>query len=491
LASHAGVVALIGLVALLARGSPSLDFGTFAAQPLSGATATLGFGLALVGFGVKAGFWPLHVWLPEAHPAAPSHVSALMSGVMIKLGIYGLLRFCDFLGPMRPSWALLVVAIGVVTALGGILHALAQSDLKSLLAYSSVENLGLITLGVGLGFVGRAHGDAVLAGLGFAGGLLHVLNHSLFKGLLFQAAGSVLSATGQREMDLQGGLLRRMPTTGGAFCVGSAAISGLPPLNGFVSELLIFLAAVRGASVLPVGGAVASLFAIATLALVGGLAAACFVKAFGIVFLGQPRTQLAAEAKESPLPMRAAMIAGATACVAIGLWPRGALALVMPVLADVERAAWLVALPALHGATRIAAALAALVLALLVVRRTLLARRRVTSGPTWGCGYSAPSPRMQYTGASFAAFVLAPFAGLIPIRAKRPNVSGYFPGEARYAERAGDAARERFFVPILLGLARALSLLRFVQRGRLQTYVLYIVLTLVALVVWQARGGAS
>ena len=253
----------------------------------------------MVGFGTKAGFWPLHVWLPEAHPAAPSHVSAVMSGVMLKTGIYGLLRVLTVLGPPPAWWGWLLVGIGVVSGVLGVVFALAQRDLKRILAYSSVENIGLVALGAGLGVLGLAFDLPVMAALGFAGALLHVLNHAIFKGLLFLGAGAVLHATGTRDIEHLGGLLRRMPSTAQAFLVGSAAISGLPPFNGFVSELLILLAALAGVSERAGGVAVPSTVAVAALGLVGGLAAACFARVFGVVFLGAPRRTLDREPAEA------------------------------------------------------------------------------------------------------------------------------------------------------------------------------------------------
>ena len=324
-AMHLGTAFLLALFLLLGKNAGSLDF-----ERLSAAAAPSGvlFLLAVIGFGTKAGFIPMHVWLPEAHPAAPSHVSAVMSGVMIKTGIYGLLRMLTLLGPPPAWWGWTLVAIGVVSGVLGVLYALSQHDLKRLLAYHSVENIGIIALGLGVGVLGISYGNPAMAALGFTGGLLHVVNHAVFKSLLFLGAGSVLHATGTGELDRLGGLLKRMPVTGATFLIGAAAISGLPPLNGFVSEFLIYLGAVAGLggqagaapawplmSVLVVGG----------LALIGGLAAACFTKAFGIVFLGEPRSDEAAHAHEAGAAMRWPMVVLAGLCVLIGLaaplWP--------------------------------------------------------------------------------------------------------------------------------------------------------------------------
>ena len=275
--------------------------------------------LALVGFGTKAGFIPLHVWLPEAHPAAPSHVSAVMSAVMIKTGIYGLVRVMMLLGAPQAWWGWVLCGIGLSSGVIGVLLALAQHDLKRLLAYHSVENIGIIALGLGVGTLGLCAGLPAVAVMGFAGALLHVLNHALFKGLLFLAAGNVVHSAHTREIDHLGGLLRRMPRTGAIFLIGAAAISGLPPLNGFISEFLIYLASFKGAVTLEGANSVPMLATIAGLALIGGLAAACFTKAFGIVFLGQPRSEHAEQAHEVGLAMVMPGVVLAAACILIGL----------------------------------------------------------------------------------------------------------------------------------------------------------------------------
>ncbi len=488
IASHLGVVLLFVLFAVLGRGAGTYDFDTFvaASAPAAG-LANICFLLALVGFGTKAGFWPVHIWLPDAHPAAPSHVSALMSGVMIKMGIYGLLRTLTFLGPPPAWWGAFVVGVGAISGVAGVLHALAQHDLKRLLAYHSVENIGIIALGIGLGLLGQSQGNASVAFLGYAGGLLHVLNHGLFKGLLFMGAGSVLHGTGTRDIETLGGLYRPMPTTAATFLVGSVAICGLPPLNGFVSEWLIYVGAFGGAAHFPTVWAVSSLVTVPALALIGGLAAACFVKAFGVVFLGEPRTAAASNAHEAGSAMRAPMILGALLCIAIGLWPTGAIQLVSPAATLLGR---MPAAPAdvagpLLAITRVAVVLLALMALLALLRHALLRGREVTQAATWGCGYAAPSPRMQYTSTSFAEPLLAPFASVISSRVSQEGPSGYFPAKSHYEEHIGDMAGERFLIPGTRRVIRALSRLRVIQQGRLQLYLVYIAVTLVVLLVWQ------
>jgi hydrogenase-4 component B len=317
IATHLGTAFLLVMFLLLGRESQGLDFNRLGG--LNPELAGLCFVLSIIGFGTKAGIMPFHVWLPEAHPAAPSHVSALMSGVMIKTGIYGILRTLTFLGPPPPWWGWALIGIGLFSGVAGVLFALAQHDLKRLLAYSSVENIGIIVMGMGIGLLGISTGSPALAVLGFAGGILHVANHALFKSLLFLGAGSVIHGARTREIDHLGGLLKRMPWTAMTFLVGSIAISGLPPLNGFVSEFLIYVGVFKGALSAKDGSAAPLLAVIAGLALIGGLATACFTKAFGIVFLGEPRSDHPSPVRESGIGMVLPMVVLAAGCFGAGL----------------------------------------------------------------------------------------------------------------------------------------------------------------------------
>jgi hydrogenase-4 component B len=488
IASQLGAVALLVLFGLLWHRAGDFTFAAMAAAgaPPPGLAAGC-FVLALVGFGTKVGFWPLHVWLPDAHPAAPSHVSALMSGVMIKMGIYGLLRILGLLGTPPVWWGALVVGVGVVSGVAGVLYALAQHDLKRLLAYHSVENIGIVALGIGVGLLGRSYGDPAVSFLGFAGALLHVLNHGLFKGLLFQGAGSVIHATGLRDLDALGGLGRRMPVTAWTFMVGAAAISGLPPLNGFVSEWLILVGAFRGAAGLAGSAAIAAAVVLPALALIGGLAVACFVKVFGVVFLGVARSEAAARAHESGPAMRVAMVLGAGSCVLLGLAPAWAVGLVAPVAEQIggRAAAPDIAVGALPSMTLVAALLAGAIAVLVVARMALLRGRPVRVVPTWACGYPRVTPRMQYTAASFAEPVLAPFGSVLHRTVHAELPSGYFPAGARYDEHVADMAGERLLVPAVRRVVGMLGSVRVLQQGRLQLYLAYVLVTLLVLLVWQ------
>jgi hydrogenase-4 component B len=490
IASHLGAACLFVLFVILSAGTGSFDFDRFAAAGAPAGLAGVCFLLATVGFGTKAGFWPVHVWLPDAHPAAPSHVSALMSGVMIKMGIYGLLRTLTFLGAPDAWWGTLLVVLGAITGVGGVLHALAQHQLKRLLAYHSVENIGIIAIGVGLGILGQSRGAPAVSFLGYSGALLHVLNHGLFKGLLFQGAGAVIHATGARDLDSLGGLYRRMPVTGSTFLVGSAAICGLPPLNGFVSEWLIYVAAFLGASTLPTPWAISAMIAVPALALIGGLAAACFAKAYGVVFLGQARTGATSRAHEAEVAMICAMLLGALACLGIGIWPRGVVRLVAPAVTSISGA-----IPpdetlgALSAITSVAIVFATILAAVALIRLLLLRGREIRTETTWGCGYAAPTPRMQYTGASFAQPLLAPFGGVLDVRVSRRGPLGFFPREASFEEHTGDPAGERLLLPATRRLLDVFSRIRVIQQGRVQLYLAYILVTLIALLLWQLGGG--
>ena len=490
-ATHLGAAALMAMFGLWGSGAGSLTFQAMAAAPLSSKAAWAVFLLALAGFGSKAGLAPFHVWLPRAHPAAPSHVSALMSGVMIKMGIYGLMRVLLMLGPPPLGWGYTLLAMGALSAVGGVLYALAQHDLKRLLAYHSVENVGIITLGLGAGLVARSAGMETVAVVALCGSLLHVLNHGLFKSLLFYSGGAAAQSAGTRDMERMGGLLRRMPVTGAAFLAGAVAICALPPFNGFVSEWLVYSGLFGGA--LQGQGVPSAVFfvAIPVLALVGGLALACFAKAAGVVFLGEPRSEGAAACKEVSPWMTAPMVLTALACAGVGL----ASPWVIPAVVPAARA--LAGLPGIPvgGPPEGVGPLFALVLAgwalliltgvLLGARYFLLRGKTVTEAPTWGCGFTAPTPRMQYTASSFAGPLLAPLARLMrpSLRIKRPK--GIFPKGAAFRSHYEDPADKGLFDPAVRLLERLGGALRPLQHGHLQLYLLYVLLTLVALVVWE------
>lgn len=487
-ASHIGTAFLLVLFVLLGRANGSLDFNRFTASSGAG----LLFVLALVGFGTKAGFVPLHIWLPEAHPAAPSHVSAVMSAVMIKTGIYGLLRVLTFLGAPPLWWGYLLCAVGLTSGLVGALLALAQQDLKRLLAYSTVENAGIIALGLGVGLIGLNAAMPAVAVAGFAGAFLHVLNHALFKGMLFLGAGNVLHGTHTREIDQLGGLLKRMPSTGAIVLVGAVAISGLPPLNGFIGEFLIYLASFKGTVSLDGASSAAMLVTIAGLALIGGLVAACFTKAFGMVFLGQPRSEHAAHPHEAGLAMLLPGFVLAAGCMLIGLCGAKVVESMAPLIAGATGLAIPVVQTSLAEIARSVAAvsyaggaLVSVAMLLALVRAIALASRPVRTAVTWDCGYVQPSPRMQYTASSFAQPLTETFDLVLQTRRVVSAPHGMFPQSASLTTQTPDPYQAYIFRPIFRAIERAFSLLRPLQQGQVQLYILYIALTLLLLLLWQ------
>lgn len=498
-ASHVGAAFLFVFFALLGRGANVLDFNQFwnptaASQPQW--LAAVLFLLAIVGFGTKAGFMPMHVWLPEAHPAAPSHVSAVMSGVMIKTGIYGILRAFILIGHPSAWWGYVLLGIGITSGILGVLFAIAQHDLKRLLAYHSVENIGIIAIGIGLGVIGLANNRPELAVLGFAGGMFHVWNHAIFKALLFLGAGSVQHATHTLEIDRLGGLLKRMRWTGVCFLVGAVAISGLPPLNGFASELLAYLGALGAVTTTHVRMCVGGVAAIGALALIGGLAAGCFAKAFGIVFLGEPRHESAANAHESGAAMRIPMIVMAGLCILLGLAPVIAARAVRPAITQVTAYAPTDVFSHIQGAASVqylvtAVALIFIVLlgGLLLLRRRLLSQRSVTESGTWDCGYAAPTARMQYTASSFAQPITTLFGPLLRTHTKIARPQGVLPREASMESHTADVFRERMFARFFRGIEWTVAHLRWIQHGRVHYYVLYIALTLLILIVCKLGGA--
>ncbi len=488
-ATHLSGFCLLVLFLLLGQGAGSLSFSSLAAPASVPATAL--FLLALVGFGTKAGIFPLHLWLPEAHPAAPSHVSALLSGVMINTGFYGLLRSLTFLGAPPPAWGGTLLALGAVTAVMGALYALAQRDLKRVLAYSSVENMGIVAMGVGTGLLCSSLGQPGPAAVAWASALLHLLNHSAMKGLLFLGAGMVLHRAGTVGMEGLGGLLKRMPWTGAAFGVGSAAIASLPPGNGFAGEFLLALSLLMAGQTLYAGGALGAWGALAALGLTGGLAAAVFVRAFGVTFLGNPRSPAAAEAGEGGWLMRAPLLLLAALCALAGvLSPLVLTRLVAPALAALPGGAatgpvFDAALGPLTKVALASAALWALLLLLAGLRRRLLAGRPVETGPTWDCGYSRPTARMQYGASSFAEPLTSIFSPLLGTRRRVTVPRGLFPTHASFASETPDGPT-RYLVAPVFAAAQWVSLrMRALQHGQTHLYVLAIVLTLVALLLWR------
>lgn len=499
--THAGFAALVAMFFLWSGGALTSSFAELRGLELDGAMGDAVFLLALVGFGTKAGIIPLHVWLPRAHPVAPSHASALMSGVVLKMGVYGLIRVTfDLLGSGPAWWGMLVLALGTVSALLGVLYALMQHDLKRLLAYHSIENIGIIFMGIGAALLFRTYGLPLLAALALAAALYHTLNHACFKGLLFLGAGAVVRATHTRNIEELGGLIRRMPRTAFAFLIGSAAISALPPLNGFASEWLLFQSLLGGARIPAQSVAVLMPVAVGLLALSSGLAAACFVKAFGITFLAIPRSARAEAAVEAPRSMQAGMFVLVAACVGLGLGPAFVVPLLGRVIARLPGLEPAVALRAANGALTgmpdglgqmslpaVAVALAAIAVIVLVVLRWLTPPFRMRLGATWGCGRVVQTPRMQYTATSFAEPLRRVFAQLYrPTEDLTVEVhpdSEYFIRAMRYESHVPPPVERLLYLPLLAMIRRAGRRVRHVQGGSVHVYLAYMCVALVVLLV--------
>jgi len=483
-ATHAGTLCLLGFFALLGHAEGSTALWPSLRSDGSGWLPTALFVLGIAGFGLKAGLMPLHVWLPGAHANAPSHVSALLSGVLLKTGIYGVVRVCGLLPDPPIAWGAVLLGFGAVSGVLGIALAVAQQDLKRLLAYSSIENVGIIVIGVGLATIGRSLGRGDLVALGLGGALLHVLNHSLFKPLLFLAAGNVLHATGTRRISSLGGLARTMPYTFVLFAAGGIAICGLPPLNGFVSELLLYVGLLRAAGVDPAHGWAWAGLAAPALAMIGALAVAAFVKVMGIAFSGTPRSPATAHAHDPGAAMLAPMAALACACALLGLLPSVAVPLLQRAVAAWDPALAIAAPPlSVLAPLGWVSAAGVLLIACVALVAACLGRRRSepSTAVTWDCGYARPTPRMQYVDASFSETLVGLFDWAVRSRRVAPELAGPFPPASRFESEVPDAVLDRVVLPLAGATKRSLSQLRALQRGPVQMYLVYLLLTVVIL----------
>jgi hydrogenase-4 component B len=503
--SHIGVGCLILGFLLLFQVSGSFrfedlhDIGT----KLSLSRRTAAFLLFFVGFGIKAGVIPLHIWLPAAHPVAPSNISAFMSGVVIKTGIYGMVRvFFEFLTPTPIFWGLVILTAGSISALLGVLYALVEHDLKRLLAFHSIENIGIILMGLGASLLFISFHQPALAALALVAGLYHTLNHACFKGLLFLGAGAVLCATGTKNMEELGGLIRRLPWTAFFFLLGAVAISGLPPLNGFISEWLTYQALLQGFGatqmavrlIFPIGGAL--------LALTGALAAACFVKAVGITFLALPRSSHAEKAQEAPRSMLLGMAVLGLACVVLGLGPTLFLPLLDPLTEEllgqrispqlIAGNGWLLtSLSAERGAIS-TLGLAALFLVLLplpvVASLTFSRGRSHRVDETWDCGLDRLTPNMEYTATAYSKPLRMIFRAIYrPRRRIQADfaVSRYFTKSIRFESHIESTFEKWLYHPVNRIILRLSRRIRLLQAGSLPAYLFYIFATLLILLLWE------
>ncbi|MBN2428765.1 MAG: hydrogenase [Deltaproteobacteria bacterium] len=477
--TQAGAMFLFAAFGLLYAQTGSVSLA--AAAGLSDGLKLTFFLLCFIGFGSKAGIFPLHIWLPHAHSAAPSHISAFMSGVMIKMGIYGIVRFYFLLNVESVVYGQIVLFAGIISGVLGIIYAAGQNHIKRMLAYSSIENIGIILIGMGMGMLGAAAGKKELAFWCFTGALLHVLNHAIFKSLLFMGAGSVIHGTGTAAIDRLGGLMKGMKFTGIAFLTGALSICALPPFNGFVSEFLIYSGAFSGSSFEGWDFILAAL-AIVSLAVIGGLALLCFTKAVGTVFLGEPRTVQAEKVHECGRCMRLSMTLLACFCLVIGLFP----AIVVEPLAAVTGALLKTndipmgdLLAFCDNITLGAILFLGLTIVLMILRSWLYRGKQVDAAPTWGCGFTRATPRIQYTGTSFAAPALEFFGPVAPLREEYTGLDGPFPKPSSYQSKPQDLAEETATIGVALPIFRALKRLRWIQHGNIQLYIAYIVVAII------------
>jgi len=491
LIAHVGAIAILLCFGVLQGGSGDYTFGGMRSMVLQGAWPSIAFFLALVGFGAKAGLLPLHVWLPEAHPAAPSPVSALMSGVMLKTAIYGLLRVTfDLLNGQLWWWGVIALALGLATALFGVIFAAAQTDMKRLLAYSSIENIGLIVAGIGLAILFKAYGKTLLAAIALAAALYHCLNHAFFKSLLFLATGSVLHATKERSLGKLGGLIHRMPWVAWLALVGTLAIAGLPPLNGFVSEWLLLQAFLFTPSLPQSFVNMLVPVAAAALVLAVALAAYVMVKFYAIVFLGRPREAHLAYAQDAGVPERIALVWLAAGCILLGLVPSFVLGLIdhvngMLVGSTVGRAAtgsWLFLAPinadrSSYSPLIVLAVIAAVVLLTIVIVHRLY-HGRVRHAPAWDCGFPQQTPRMQDTAEGFGQPIRQVFEPFFRIERHLPSP---FDAKPLYRVIASDHVWHALYLPIARAADFLARLVGRIQQGRISVYLTFSFATLLAL----------
>lgn len=482
--AHIGGASILAAFLLLSSQTGSLEFSSFANAQLSPLMASAIFLLAFIGFGSKAGMFPMHVWLPKAHPAAPSNVSALMSGVMIKVAIFGIIKFCLWL-PVQEWWGLLIIVIGALSALLGVLYALTQHDYKALLAYHSVENIGIILLGIGTGVYGIATNSPSLITVGFLAGLYHILNHATFKGLLFLGAGSVLYTTHTKDMEVLGGLAKKMPITAFAFLIGSLAITAIPPLNGFVSEWVTYQAMIQGALGEGVASRTVFVVSVIALALTGALAVMCFVKVYTVIFGGTPRDmKIFDKAKEAPKSMVAGMLILVVACIAFGIGASVVVENILSVVTSFSSNADVVAtggtikspIGSVVSTPLIAVVLmACLAMPFLIVIFMKANKKEPRETDPWACGFKYSS-RMQMTASPFTGDLRRLMDWLFRSGSKVED-QGYFK-PVKYANHARDIWWDIFYKPVINFVSNVSNKAEAIQNGRSSLYSAYILVAL-------------
>ncbi|HVT88679.1 MAG TPA: proton-conducting transporter membrane subunit [Tepidisphaeraceae bacterium] len=488
-AAHVGTLCLFALFGLLRYVNGSFDLWASTSGEIPAWLANTIFVVGMIGFGLKAGIMPLHVWLPGAHANAPSHVSAILSGVLLKAGVYGMIRVAACMPHPPMWWGMTLLVIGSISGILGIAFAVAQHDFKRLLAYSSVENIGIITIGIGLALLGRSAGHSDWIVLGLGGALLHLLNHSLFKPLLFMGAGSVLHAVHTRQSDLLGGLAKFMPRTFALIVIGAMSICGLPPFNGFVSEFLIYIGLFHVSASNAGNAWISAALAAPALAMIGALAVAAFVKLIGGIFCGTPRTETASHAHDPHMLMLVPMVFLAVCCVLIGLLPMTMAGLLQRAIAAWEMSPSSATISIgefvpLYGFLVVGLLLAVLGFAGAMAIQRLRLRQPSTSAGTWDCGYLRPTSRIQYTGSSLSEMLTKLFGWVLFPKKSIVVLRALFPNQAAFSSETPDTVLDRGVLPPLRAIERAISWIRPIQGGPVQVYLLYVLAALLTLLVF-------
>ena len=489
--SHVSILFLMFGFIWVALKTGSYDFNsitTYTSQN-SGATGLVLFLCFFIGFGIKAGFVPFHTWLPYAHPAAPAHISGIMSGVMIKIGIFGIFRMITLIKTDYYTIGLVILAFSVVSGLYGVMLAILQHNLKKLLAYHSIENIGIIGMGIGIGCIGLGTGNYLLASLGFAGGLLHTLNHALFKSLLFYTAGNVYQATHTLHIDHLGGLIKKMPQTALLFLIAAIAICGIPPFNGFISEFIIYSGFYYWMQGSLIGPLMTIIFSVLALVLIGGLALLCFTKAFGIVFLGNPRQKFDHEVKEVSFSQLLPLYLIAFLVVFIGVFPQifmNALSQPVNLLAGLPTISDIPfpekTMELLQPVTWVTWIFILISLAVFGIRKLVIQNRKTSVEPTWGCGYIAPTVKLQYTAGSFVRPYSKLFRPFLLSSKTQKDVEGLFPSGGSYETHIYDRIEKYLIDNPIAAYKSLLGKFLFLQNGKLQFYILYGIIFIVSVI---------
>ncbi len=486
---HIGVLFLICAFLLLFNRSGSMDFSSFQSVLKNNRElSTVIFFLFFTGFGTKAGFIPFHTWLPRAHPAAPGHISGLMSGVMIKTGIYGILRMISFIPEKTLIMGYAVLAVSLASGIMGVAYAIVQHNVKRLLAYSSVENIGIIGTGIGIGLLGSVYGNRALMVLGYAGAVLHLLNHSLFKTLLFFSAGGVYQKTHTLNINRMGGIIQKMKFSSAFFLIGSLAIAGLPPLNGFVSEFIIYRGLLSGMQGESIPLIVSLVLTFAGFALIGVLALFCFSRVFGIMFLGHPRSGYPGMSGDVPGIMRVAMILLTVPVIVIGILPGQVFRIITGIAGTIDPsggpaafAPFMETMGNLAVIIRIFIGITGLIF---LLRSLLLRRRSVETFKTWDCGYPGGSSRMQYTASSFSEHFISLNRIFFRVNEKISPPEGLFPEKGEYESHIEDKFEALIILPGTALVRRFLDRFSWIQSGNTQQYILYGLVSLLIILIW-------